>query len=62
MRALSVLLESQPIPPQALAKLYRALAAVPGAEVTDHLVRDSRAGTPSPSGTTRRARRSAARS
>ncbi len=40
MRALSVLLESQPIPPQALAKLYRALAAVPGAEVTDHLVRD----------------------
>ena len=40
MRALSVLFESQPIPPQALAKLYRALAAVPGAEVTDHLVRD----------------------
>ncbi|MFE5687164.1 CU044_5270 family protein [Streptomyces sp. NPDC056512] len=40
MRALSVLFESQPIPPQALAKLYRALAAVPGAEVTDHVVRD----------------------
>ncbi|MFD5102863.1 CU044_5270 family protein [Streptomyces albidochromogenes] len=40
MRALSVLFASQPIPPQALAKLYRALAAVPGAEVTDHLVRD----------------------
>ncbi|MGW3669225.1 CU044_5270 family protein [Streptomyces sp. NPDC005141] len=40
MRALSVLFASQPIPPQALAKLYRALAAVPGVEVTDHLVRD----------------------
>ncbi|MGW0968014.1 CU044_5270 family protein [Streptomyces sp. NPDC002516] len=40
MRALSVLFESQPIPPRALAKLYRALAAVPGAEVTGHLVRD----------------------
>ncbi|WP_406505737.1 CU044_5270 family protein [Streptomyces sp. NBC_01602] len=40
MGALSVLFKSQPIPPQALAKLYRALAAVPGAEVTDHLVRD----------------------
>ncbi|GAA4993695.1 CU044_5270 family protein [Streptomyces siamensis] len=40
MGALSVLFASQPIPPQALAKLYRALAAVPGAEVTDHLVRD----------------------
>ncbi|MGW7197908.1 CU044_5270 family protein [Streptomyces chryseus] len=38
--ALSVLFKSQPVPPQALAKLYRALAAVPGVEVTDHLVRD----------------------
>ncbi|MGW6157739.1 CU044_5270 family protein [Streptomyces sp. NPDC055144] len=40
MGALSVLFASQPMPPQALAKLYRALAAVPGVEVTDHLVRD----------------------
>ncbi|MEW2163539.1 CU044_5270 family protein [Streptomyces sp. NPDC007084] len=40
MGALSVLFASQPIPPPALAKLYRALAAVPGVEVTDHLVRD----------------------
>ncbi|MEU6272360.1 CU044_5270 family protein [Streptomyces populi] len=40
MRALSVLFDSQPVPPQVLAKLYRALAAVPGVEVTDHLVRD----------------------
>ncbi|WP_406372583.1 CU044_5270 family protein [Streptomyces sp. NBC_00647] len=40
MSALRVLFKSQPIPPQALAKLYRALAAVPGVEVTDHLVRD----------------------
>ncbi|MEU1040264.1 CU044_5270 family protein [Streptomyces sp. NPDC005907] len=40
MGALSVLFASQPIPPQTLAKLYRALAAVPGVEVTDHLVRD----------------------
>lgn len=40
-RALSVLLEARPMPPRALAKLYRALAAVPGAEVTGHLVRDA---------------------
>ncbi|MFD8151611.1 CU044_5270 family protein [Streptomyces sp. NPDC059720] len=40
MRALSVLFASQPVPPQALAKLYRALAAVPGVKVTDRLVRD----------------------
>ncbi|MCX4987268.1 MULTISPECIES: CU044_5270 family protein [unclassified Streptomyces] len=40
MDGLRVLFASQPVPPQALAKLYRALAAVPGTEVTDHLVRD----------------------
>ncbi|MFJ4895067.1 CU044_5270 family protein [Streptomyces sp. NPDC088788] len=40
MSALRVLFASQPIPPQTLAKLYRALATVPGTEVTDHLVRD----------------------
>ncbi|GGX65367.1 CU044_5270 family protein [Streptomyces fructofermentans] len=39
MGALHVMFKSQPMPPQALAKLYRALAAVPGVEVTDH-VRD----------------------
>ncbi|MFD8569929.1 CU044_5270 family protein [Streptomyces sp. NPDC059639] len=41
MRAMSVVLETRPMPPKALAKLYRALAAVPGAEVTDRLVRDA---------------------
>ncbi|MEU3702139.1 CU044_5270 family protein [Streptomyces anulatus] len=40
-RALSVLLESYPIPPDALARIYRAMATVDGAEVTDHLVRDA---------------------
>ncbi|MET7387162.1 CU044_5270 family protein [Streptomyces sp. NPDC005529] len=40
MSGLRVLFASQPIPPQTLAKMYRALATVPGTEVTDHLVRD----------------------
>ncbi|MBO1335291.1 CU044_5270 family protein [Streptomyces sp. VRA16 Mangrove soil] len=40
LRALTVLLESQPMPPAALAKLYRALAAVPGIQVDHHLGRD----------------------
>ncbi|MYT71041.1 MULTISPECIES: CU044_5270 family protein [unclassified Streptomyces] len=41
MRAMSVVLETRPMPPKALAKLYRALAAVPGAEVTPRLVHDA---------------------
>ncbi|MFD5643866.1 CU044_5270 family protein [Streptomyces anulatus] len=40
-RALSVLLESYPIPPDAQARIYRALATVGGVEVTDHLIRDA---------------------
>ncbi|MFE6771615.1 CU044_5270 family protein [Streptomyces fimicarius] len=40
-RALSVLLESYPIPPDALARIYRAMATVDGVEVTDHLIRDA---------------------
>ncbi|MFI6871946.1 CU044_5270 family protein [Streptomyces sp. NPDC050400] len=38
--ALRVLMESYPMPPEGLAKVYRALATVPGVEITDHLVRD----------------------
>ncbi|MEV5611307.1 CU044_5270 family protein [Streptomyces sp. NPDC052225] len=38
--SLRVLLASYPIPPDGLAKVYRALATVPGVEITDHLVRD----------------------
>ncbi|MFJ4712492.1 CU044_5270 family protein [Streptomyces sp. NPDC088785] len=41
MRAMTVVLESRPMPPKALATLYRALAAVPGAEVNRRLVRDA---------------------
>ncbi|MFE2295202.1 CU044_5270 family protein [Streptomyces sp. NPDC059452] len=40
-RVLSVLLESYPIPPDALARIYRAMATVKGVEVTDHLIRDA---------------------
>lgn len=40
-RALSVLLESYPIPPDALARIYRAMATVGGVKVTDHLIRDA---------------------
>ncbi|MEU5287572.1 CU044_5270 family protein [Streptomyces sp. CA-278952] len=40
-RALTVLLESYPIPPDALARIYRAMAMVGGVEVTDHLIRDA---------------------
>ncbi|MGC5529953.1 CU044_5270 family protein [Streptomyces sp. SR-10] len=40
-RALSVLLESYPIPPDAQARVYRAMATVGGVEVTDHLIRDA---------------------
>ncbi|MCX4520603.1 CU044_5270 family protein [Streptomyces anulatus] len=40
-RALSVLLQSYPLPPDALARIYRAMATVDGVEVTDHLIRDA---------------------
>ncbi|MGW6284133.1 CU044_5270 family protein [Streptomyces sp. NPDC055107] len=40
-RALSVLLESYPIPPDALARIYRAMATVGDVKVTDHLIRDA---------------------
>ncbi|TRO55498.1 hypothetical protein E4K73_50380, partial [Streptomyces sp. IB201691-2A2] len=32
--------EAYPVPPQGMAKLYRALAADPGIEVVPHLVKD----------------------
>ncbi|WP_103534782.1 CU044_5270 family protein [Streptomyces sp. SM11] len=40
-RALSVLLESYPLPPDAMARIYRAMATVGGVKVTDHLIRDA---------------------
>ncbi|MEU5327646.1 hypothetical protein [Streptomyces parvus] len=33
-------MQSYPLPPDALARIYRALATVKGIGVTDHLVRD----------------------
>ncbi|MHB9754472.1 CU044_5270 family protein [Streptomyces sp. BYX5S] len=38
--AVRVLLTADPMPPEALAKLYRALAAMPGVQVDHRLVRD----------------------
>ncbi|MFB6668079.1 CU044_5270 family protein [Streptomyces parvus] len=40
-RALTVLLQSYPLPPDALARIYRAMATVEGIGVTDHLIRDA---------------------
>ncbi|MFJ6610626.1 CU044_5270 family protein [Streptomyces sp. NPDC091289] len=40
-RALSVLLQSYPLPPDAMARIYRAMATIGGVEVTDHLIRDA---------------------
>ncbi|MGW9248378.1 CU044_5270 family protein [Streptomyces badius] len=40
-RALTVLLQSYPLPPDALARIYRALATIQGIGVTDHLIRDA---------------------
>ncbi|MGW3214672.1 CU044_5270 family protein [Streptomyces parvus] len=40
-RALTVLLQSYPLPPDALARIYRAMATVKGVGVTDHLIRDA---------------------
>ncbi|MFI2778203.1 CU044_5270 family protein [Streptomyces sp. ALB3] len=40
-RGLNVLVESYPLAPDALARIYRAMATVPGVEITDHLVEDA---------------------
>lgn len=40
-RALNVLLQSYPLPPAALARIYRAMATVEGIGVTGHLIRDA---------------------
>ncbi|MGA5049041.1 CU044_5270 family protein [Streptomyces arboris] len=40
-RAVSVLLRSYPLPPDAMARIYRALATVRGVKVTHHLVEDA---------------------
>jgi hypothetical protein len=40
-RAMGLMVETYPIAPDALARLYRALATVPGVKVTDHLVKDA---------------------
>ncbi|MEV5674133.1 CU044_5270 family protein [Streptomyces sp. NPDC052164] len=40
-RGLSVLLESYPLPPAAVARIYRAMATLPGVGITGHLVKDA---------------------
>ncbi|MFC8227017.1 CU044_5270 family protein [Streptomyces sp. NPDC057287] len=40
-RGLGVLVGSYPLAPGALARIYRAMATVPGVEITDHLVEDA---------------------
>ncbi|WP_327244830.1 CU044_5270 family protein [Streptomyces sp. NBC_01320] len=40
-RAMGLMVETYPIAPDALARIYRALATVPGVKVTDHLVKDA---------------------
>ncbi|GAA3481156.1 CU044_5270 family protein [Streptomyces yanii] len=40
-RAMGLMVEAYPIAPDALARIYRALATVPGVKVTDHLVKDA---------------------
>ncbi|MFC9622460.1 CU044_5270 family protein [Streptomyces sp. NPDC056930] len=40
-RAMSLMVQTYPIAPAALARIYRALATVPGVHVTDHLVKDA---------------------
>lgn len=40
-RAMGLLIEAYPITPAARARLYRALATVPGVKVVDHLVKDA---------------------
>ncbi|MCX4788720.1 MULTISPECIES: CU044_5270 family protein [unclassified Streptomyces] len=40
-RAMGLMVEAYPIAPTALARIYRALATVPGVQVTGHLVKDA---------------------
>ncbi|MGW1404769.1 CU044_5270 family protein [Streptomyces sp. NPDC002403] len=40
-RAIGRMAEAYPVPPAALARIYRAMATVPGVHVTDHLVKDA---------------------
>ncbi|MGW1815141.1 CU044_5270 family protein [Streptomyces sp. NPDC002125] len=40
-RGLGVLIGSYPVPPAALARIYRAMATIPGVEITRHLVEDA---------------------
>ncbi|MFF9506100.1 CU044_5270 family protein [Streptomyces sp. NPDC014724] len=40
-RAMGLMVEAYPVAPAALARIYRALATVPGVHVTDHLVKDA---------------------
>ncbi|MFE4332857.1 CU044_5270 family protein [Streptomyces sp. NPDC056831] len=40
-RAMGLFIQAYPIAPRALARVYRALATVPGVRVTDHLVKDA---------------------
>ncbi|MEU6920753.1 MULTISPECIES: CU044_5270 family protein [unclassified Streptomyces] len=40
-RAMGLMVGSYPLPPAALARLYRAMATIPGVRVTDHLVKDA---------------------
>ncbi|MFD4945930.1 CU044_5270 family protein [Streptomyces sp. NPDC058239] len=40
-RAMGLMVQAYPIAPAALARIYRALATVPGVHVTDHLVKDA---------------------
>ncbi|WP_405715835.1 MULTISPECIES: CU044_5270 family protein [unclassified Streptomyces] len=40
-RAIGLMAEAYPIAPAALARIYRAMATIPGVRVTDHLVKDA---------------------
>ncbi|MFD7492039.1 CU044_5270 family protein [Streptomyces sp. NPDC059832] len=40
-RAMGLMVEAYPIAPAALARIYRAMATIPGVHVTDHLVKDA---------------------
>ncbi|MET9662815.1 CU044_5270 family protein [Streptomyces sp. NPDC006510] len=40
-RAIGLMAEAYPVPPAALARIYRAMATIPGVRVTDHLVKDA---------------------
>ncbi|MFH8514892.1 CU044_5270 family protein [Streptomyces gelaticus] len=40
-RAIGLMAEAYPVAPAALARIYRAMATIPGVRVTDHLVKDA---------------------